>query len=93
MTKERTQNKSINIKGVIDRIEDRAIAVIVLDDESESINLPLSRLPAGTVEGDHLSIVISIDKQSRAIAERETRNIMDDLEKRSGTKGQKNFKL
>jgi hypothetical protein len=85
---------SASIHAVIDRIEDNDMAVILLgDDEKERIDLPISFLPKDASDGDHLRINITLDKESRAAAEEKVKNLQDELEKRSGTKGQKNFKL
>ena len=93
MTNDR-KKESAAIHGVIDRIEDNKRAVILLgDDEREQVDLPLAYLPAGASDGDHLRISITLDEESRAKAEAETRKLQDELESRSGTKGQKNFKL
>jgi hypothetical protein len=85
---------STTIHAVIDRIEDNAMAVILLgDDEREQINLPLALLPGGATDGDHLRLTIKLDPESRLAAEEKVKSLQDQLEKRSGTKGQKNFKL
>jgi hypothetical protein len=70
------------------------MAVILLgDDEKEKIDLPLAFLPKDASDGDHLHITIKLDPESRAAAEDEVKRKQDELEKRSQTKGQKNFKL
>ena len=85
---------SASIHAVIDRIEDNDMAVILLgDDEKERIDLPIAFLPKDASDGDHLRINITLDKESRASAEEKVKKLQDELEKRSGTKGQKNFKL
>jgi hypothetical protein len=85
---------SSNIHAVIDRIEDNEKAVILLgDDEREQIDLPVSFLPEGASDGDHLRITITLDEDSRASAAEEVKKLQDGLEKRSATKGRKNFKL
>lgn len=85
---------SASIHAVIDRIEDNDMAVILLgDDEKDKIDLPVAFLPTDASDGDHLRITIKLDRDSRAAAEDEVKRKQDELEKRSGTKGQKNFKL
>jgi Protein of unknown function (DUF3006) len=85
---------SETVHAVIDRIEDNEMAVILLGpEEREQIDLPVRFLPAGAGSGDHLQITFTLDAESRASAEEEVRRLQDELEKRSGTKGQKNFKL
>jgi len=85
---------STSIHAVIDRIEDNDIAVILVgDDEREQIDLPVALLPDGASDGDHLRLTIRLDPESRSAAEEKVKKLQDELEKRSGTKGQKNFKL
>ena len=96
MSKDQDQrrSRSVTIHAVIDRIEDNEMAVILLgDDEKEKIDLPVSFLPAGVSDGDHLRIQITLDEESRAAAENRIRKLQDELEQKSGTKGKKNFKL
>jgi Protein of unknown function (DUF3006) len=82
------------IHAVIDRIEDNDTAVILLGPEERAqIDLPVAFLPEGASDGDHLRIRITLDNESRAAAEDEIKRLQDELEKRSGTKGQKDFKL
>lgn len=70
------------------------MAVVRLgEDERHQIDLPLVYLPEDASDGDHLRITITLDRESRAAAEDEIRRLQDELEKRSSSKGQKNFKL
>ncbi len=85
---------SETIHAVVDRIEDNEMAVILLGpEERDQIDLPRRFLPEGASDGDHLTITITLDPESRASAEEEVRRLQDELEKRSASKGQKNFKL
>lgn len=85
---------STTIHAVIDRIEDNEMAVILLgEDEREQIDLPVAFLPDGAGDGDHLRLTIALDPESRRAAEEKVKSLQDELEKRSGTKGKKNFKL
>lgn len=43
-------------KAVIDRIEDRRIAVLLIGEEEHRFNVPLDKLPKGVKEGDWLKI-------------------------------------
>jgi hypothetical protein len=82
------------VHAVVDRIEDDGWAVLLVgDEESISIDFPLSLLPEGTAEGDHLNFAITIDKESRTSAEKRISDLMDKLEKKSDTKDRKDFKL
>ena len=85
--------KSKRTRGVIDRIEDGGTAVVLVgEDEKESLDVPASLLPAGAEGGDHLSITVALDKESRASAEGRVKALQEKLEKR-GASGRKNFKL
>ena len=87
--------KSKKIRGVIDRIEDNEMAVILVgEDEKSSIDVPTALLPAEATDGDHLTITITLDAQSREKAAERTRAMRERLEKLGGaTSGQKDFKL
>ena len=95
MAEESKHKASKRIKGVVERIEDGGTAVVMLgDDESVKVELPASLLPAGTDEGSHLIIYVSLDEHSRKAAEDSVKALQEKLEKRSsGVQGQKNFKL
>ncbi len=96
MPEERSKRaSSAKTRGVIDRIEDNKIAVVMVgEDGKQSIDLPLSILPAGASDGDHLTLTIALNKESRAKAEGNVRATQERLEKRSGaTTGKKDFKL
>jgi|SRR5256885_7518539 len=80
--------------AVIDQIEDGGMAVLMAgDDEKEKIDIPVSLLPAGARDGDHLRITIALDKDSRAAAADRIKKLQDQLIQRSGTQDQKDFKL
>ncbi|MBD0370169.1 MAG: DUF3006 domain-containing protein [Pyrinomonadaceae bacterium] len=82
------------IRGVIDRIEDGRLAVLMIGEDGKTqVEIPVSLLPKGASDGDHLSISISIDRRSRASAEDRIRRLQDELQQRSGTEDKKDFKL
>jgi hypothetical protein len=88
------RGRSERIHAVIDRIEDNEMAVVYLgDDEENRIDLPVSFLPEGAEDGDHLRITITLDKESRGQAEDRARKLQEELKKRAAPPGQKNFKL
>ena len=95
MADEKTKRgKSELIHAVIDRIEDNEMAVVYLgDDEENQIDLPVSFLPEGAEEGDHLRINITLDKESRGAAQDRVRKLQEELKKRAAPPGQKDFKL
>ena len=87
-------SQSKQIHAAIDRIEDNDVAVLLLgDDEKTQVDLPLSLLPSGASDGDHLKITISIDKESRDAAASRVKSLQNKLTKKSGAQDQKDFKL
>lgn len=94
MAEEGKHKASKRTRGVVDRIEDGDIAVVMFgDDEGLKVELPVSLLPAGVEDGSHLFINVSLDEDSRKAAEDRVKALQEQLEKRSGTEGQKSFKL
>ena len=94
MTEERKREASKRTRGVIDRIEDDGTAVVLVgEDEGKSVDVPASLLPEGAEGGDHLSITVALDKESRAAAEDRVKALQEKLEKRGGAQDKKNFKL
>jgi len=97
--------KSGEVSAVVDRIEDGRIAVLSLGDGKQMLDLPLSRLPEGTTDGDHLRLTFDgepseqtltravKDRQSRADAEERVRKLQERLSRAGGAKGKKDFKL
>ncbi len=96
------------VRAVVDRIEDGAIAVLMLDDEAKTqIDVPLAQLPDGTTDGDHLRLTLRVnpngdertlvkavlDKKSRAVATERVSQMQERLARLSGTDDQKDFKL
>lgn len=83
------------IHAVVDRIEDGGMAVLLLgDDEKTQFELPLSLLPEGTSDGDHLRIIITPDRRSRVAAADRIRKLQEQLTQAGGAQEeQKDFKL
>lgn len=87
-------DKSKRTRAVVDRVEDGGTAVVLFGEgEGESVDLPVSLLPEGAAEGSHLFIDIGLDEDSRREAEESARALQEKLERRTGARGQKNFKL
>jgi len=85
---------SLKTRGVIDRIEDNEMAVVLVgDDEAMSIDVPLSLLPKGASDGDHLTITFTLDRESRAEAEVRVKAIQERLTKKSSAADKKEIKL
>jgi hypothetical protein len=93
------------IAAVVDRVEDGDVAVLSLGDGKQTLDLPLSRLPEGTSDGDHLRLTFdgepseqtlkraAKDARSRADAEERVRKLQERLGKLGGAQGKKDFKL
>jgi hypothetical protein len=85
---------SRQLHAAIDRIEDNEMAVLLFgDDEKTQVDVPLSLLPEGASDGDHLRITISIDKESRDAAASRVKKLQDKLAQAGGAQDQKDFKL
>jgi hypothetical protein len=103
------RDQSIEVRAVVDRIEDDDVAVVILEDEAKSqLDLPRKRLPEGAnSDGDHLLIKFDVDAESgerklksitpapaaRADAEERIRKMQERLARMSGTEDKKDFKL
>ena len=87
--------KTKKIRGVIDRIEDHDMAVVLIgEDEKSSIDVPTSLLPQGATDGDHLEITFTLDADAREKAADRARAMRERLEKLGGTKQErKDYKL
>lgn len=82
------------IHAVIDRIEDGGMAVLLVgDDEKTQIDVPVSLLPEGASDGDHLRISITRESASRATAAERIKKLQEQLSQESGKQEQKDFKL
>jgi hypothetical protein len=97
--------KSREVAAVVDRVEGGDTAVLSLGDGKQTLDLPLSRLPEGTGDGDHLRLTFDgepseqtfkravKDRQSRADAEDRVRKLQERLSRSGGAQGKKDFKL
>jgi hypothetical protein len=66
------------MRATIDRIEGTLAVLVLRDDESVRVTLPVSLLPSGSREGD--IVVIGIERDSQATAEVKGR-VSDRIEK------------
>lgn len=92
------------VSAVIDRLEDER-AVLSLGDGKQTLDVPLSRLPRGASDGDHLRLTfdgepsadtlkkVAKDEDSRSAAEDRIGKLRAGLEQRGGAAGKKDFKL
>ncbi|HZH90766.1 MAG TPA: DUF3006 domain-containing protein [Pyrinomonadaceae bacterium] len=99
----------VEVRAVVDRIEDGDIAVLSLDDEAETqLDVPRSRLPDdANSDGDHLLLKFDVDAkskertlksikaapQARASAEDRIKKMQERLARMSGAADKKDFKL
>ncbi|HEY1403443.1 MAG TPA: DUF3006 domain-containing protein [Pyrinomonadaceae bacterium] len=99
----------VEVRAVVDRIEDGDIAVLSLEDEDESqLDVPRDRLPEdANSDGDHLILKFDINKESgkrtlksikaapaaRAAAEDRIKKMQERLARMSGAEDKKDFKL
>jgi hypothetical protein len=80
--------------AVIDRIEDGGVAVLLVGEGGKTqVDIPVSLLPKGASDGDHLRVTITIDRRSRAATEQRIAKLKDQLKQQSGTEDKKDFKL
>lgn len=66
-------------KVVIDRIEGDLAVIVLFDDDSVKFNFPVSHLPEGVKEGDHLQMTFSVDKESRQSAKQKVADLLSEL--------------
>ncbi|HVF86204.1 MAG TPA: DUF3006 domain-containing protein [Pyrinomonadaceae bacterium] len=93
---ENTQKRALSakVRGVIDRVEDGGMAVVLVgDDEETSVDIPLALLPEGASDGDHLMITFTLNKESRDEAEDRVKALQERLSKRGDAGEKKEIKL
>jgi hypothetical protein len=87
MSDEERAEKTKRTRAVVDRIEDGGTAVVLVgEDESASVDLPASMLPAGVEGGSHLVITVKLDESARAAAEDRIKALQEKLERRGKEK-------
>lgn len=85
---------SRQIRAEIDRIEDNDVAVLMVGDDGKTqLDVPVSLLPEGATDGDHLRITITLDKESRESASGRVKRLQDKLTAKGGAQDEKDFKL
>jgi hypothetical protein len=97
--------RPVELRAVIDRVEGDIAALSLDDAKHPALDVPLSRLPLGATDGDHLRLTFAgtpdertlthaiIDRDARAAAEARIKQMQERLERLSGTAGKKDFKL
>lgn len=71
------------MKATIDRIEDRLAVILIGDDGSIKLNVPLVLLPKGAKEGDILDISIKMDERETAEAKERVTSLIDKLKSKN----------
>jgi len=72
-----------NFKVTLDRIEEGAAVLLVRDDETVKIDIPLFLLPAGSKEGDILDITIARDTQETEDAKERVSSLLEKLKNKN----------
>lgn len=67
------------MRAFIDRIEDGIATLLLGEDESAVIELPMIWLPTGSQEGAVLSIEIRLDTQSTEQSKHDVTRLMEEL--------------
>jgi hypothetical protein len=70
--------KESSHKFIIDRIEGDLAVITLYDDDRVKFNLPVSLLPQGAREGDHLQITFTEDKESREELKKRIEELLKD---------------
>lgn len=72
-----------NFKVTLDRIEEGNAVLLIRDDESIKIDIPLFLLPLGSREGDILDITITKDVQETADAKERVSSLLEKLKNKN----------
>lgn len=75
-----------SFKVTHDRIEENIAVLLVRDEETVKINIPLFLLPAGSREGDILDVTIVRDIQEAEDAKERVSALLDKLRNKKETK-------
>jgi hypothetical protein len=71
-----------SIKVIVDRIEGDLAVLVLYDDDRVKFNLPVSYLPDGTSEGDHIQMSFTKDDLSRESEKKRIDNLLGELKAR-----------
>ncbi|HVG38123.1 MAG TPA: DUF3006 domain-containing protein [Pyrinomonadaceae bacterium] len=89
------EDKTQAVRAVIDRIEDNGMAVLTIGDGKNTIDVPVSALPEGVSDGDHLRLKFSLDREAKSSAAERIAKLQQQMQERDGAHqtGQKDFKI
>lgn len=71
--------KMQSIKGFVDRIEGTTAVVLLGDDESVKVNLPVSWLPNGIKEGTVIKFGVSVDEDATNAGKGRVQSLLDSM--------------
>ena len=74
-----------SFKVTLDRIEENIAVLLVRDEETIKINIPLTLLPSGSKEGDILDIAITRDVQETEATKERVSTLLEKLKKKNKT--------
>ena len=67
------------IRAFVDQINDGIATLLLGDDESVRITIPVALLPEGVREGQVLKLAVSVDLESTKQAKKRTQELLDKL--------------
>jgi hypothetical protein len=70
------------MKAVIDRIEGKIAVLLVGEDGSQTVNMPLILIPEGGKEGDVLDIAIKKDEKATVEAKDQSKSLIEKLKRK-----------
>ncbi len=73
----------IDMKATLDRIEDGIALLLIRNDESIQINIPVELLPEGCCEGDILDITICRDLEGTRAAKERVSDLIEKLKNKN----------
>lgn len=71
--------KMQSIKGFVDRIEGNTAVVLLGDDESVKVNIPVSWLPKGIKEGTVIKFDASVDEDATQAGKSRVQSLLDSM--------------
>ena len=75
------------MKAIIDRMEGKLAVLLMGEDGSVKVNMPLILLPEGCREGDVLDITIGKDEKATVEAKDRSKNLIEKLKRKGQDKG------
>jgi hypothetical protein len=79
--------REVRMKAVIDRIEGKLAVLLMGEDGSIKVNMPLILLPEGCKEGDVLDITISRNENATSSAKDRSKSLIEKLKRKGQDKG------